>query len=256
MPPKGKGKGGNDQQGAAATAGPQGTVLALAFPDITTMARALARISAFVEDPEYEGVPLSLEEMSDLNLPCKRYAGHNFPLQSFDQCLPKLGQLSAIEQVVVRAIQEYSKAIRPRSLGYVIAHCAGDTATFTHERQHAVFFFNPDYRSRVEGIWNSVKVTYAPWARQFEDHLGKMYSARVHIDEFQAIISNREYECVQKLSQLVSSIVPKPETHNFQIINVALPKVLPPPEDDKEEEEDEDQAEGEKDEGRDEGDGE
>lgn len=231
---------------AASTTGgssttPSGTVLVLEFPDIQTMARALARVSAFAEDPDYEGVPLSLDQMAELDLPCKRYAGHNFPLTTFDQCIARLGQLSAIEQVTLRAVQECSKSIRPRSLGYIIAYTADDnSSTKSHEKQHAMYYFNADFRSRLEGIWNSVKISHAQWAQQFEDHLAKMYSKRVLVDEFGAIIAHNEYECVLKIGQLVRSVVPKSDSHYFTVVNVALPKVLPPPDDPEDEAGDED----------------
>jgi hypothetical protein len=241
MPPKSKSKAQSGTSDAPST--PLGTVLSLTFPDIATMARALARISAFIEDPEYENVPLSVDTIKDLDLPCKRYAGHNFPLQMFDQCvakLSKMGPMTSIETVTIRAIQESSKQIKPRSIGYVIAHVEGDTGTFNHERQHAIYFFNQDYQQRVEGIWNSTQATYPAWSQQFSAHLGKMYCERVHVDEFQAIIGNREYECVQKLSQLVSSILPKEKDWGFTIVNVVLPKVLPPEDKEEEDEEEED----------------
>jgi hypothetical protein len=50
---------------------------------------------------------------------------------------------------------------------------------------------------------------------------------------------------VQKLSQLVSSILPKEKDWGFTIVNVVLPKVLPPEDKEEEEEEDGNDAEDE-----------
>jgi len=228
MPPK---KGAKNVGKAIITAAPvkeptgDGTVIVLPFSSMAHMAAGLARVSAYLEDPEYEGRPISLFEIGDLNIPAKRYAGHNFPLQTYDQTIGLLGTLSNAEKIVQRAITEVAKKVKDRKNAYVVAYVDGDLKTLEHEKQHATFYFCPDYQQRVAGIWKSVESGWSSWAKEFHVHLGKMYCERVWLDEFQAIVLNREYECATKVVQLLQSVVPKIEQLPYHLVTVKLPEI-------------------------------
>ncbi len=201
----------------------KGVCLVLTFPNMTTMADGLARVSAYLEDPSYEGEALSLYRAKSLNIPAKRYAGHNFPATAYVEALGALGQLSTTETLVQRALNESFKRYKDRSLVYVIAHSANDLKTLEHEKHHASFYFCPEYRKRVEGIWGSVEKGWSSWAEQFNVHLSDKYCKRVWLDEFQAIVLNREYECATKVVNLLQSVVPPPSTLPYTCVNVQLP---------------------------------
>ena len=47
---------------------PTGTVLQLTFTSMEKMAAALARISAYIEDPEYEGIPIMLGQIDEVDV--------------------------------------------------------------------------------------------------------------------------------------------------------------------------------------------
>ncbi len=175
------------------------------------MAEGLARVSAYVEDPKYHGQALSQSEAINNNIIALRYAGHNFPLPMYNEAISKLlerGSLSTQEKITRTIIQTNTQKVKDKSTVYVIAYANDMHSALEHEKKHAMFYFTPDFRARVEGVWGSVLRGNAAWAQQFQDHLGKSYCEKVWIDEFQAIILNREYECTQKMLQLLESIVP------------------------------------------------
>lgn len=225
MPPKNN-KNTKTTSSSTPTIKEQGAVFEFAFPNMEIMSRSMSRFSAFVEDPDYESIPLSQDQMNELNLPSKRYAGHNMPLPLFDLACQHLSQFNQFEQIVIRAINEYTKIIKPRKLAYIIGYIEGDAPTFNHEKQHAIYYFSPDYQARVQGVFNSVQSSFPKWHQQFIEHLSKMYCSRVHIDEFQAILLNREYECVQKIQQLLKSIAIDKSEIEFVLTKVSLPKNL------------------------------
>lgn len=223
MPPKS----GKAAAGRAPSTSPDqvkdGLVISLTFDNISAMADALARVSSYLEDPVYEGQPASLYKFAEMNVPAKRYAGHNFSADDYLSAIQLLEQLSPAESAVQKELlNAFRRGPKDRSKIYVIANVYGDTATFSHERQHAVFYFMEDYRKRVEGIWKTVEKGYATWAQQFEKHLGTMYCSRVWMDEFQAIVLNREYECTTKVVQLLQSVVPKEASFPFTIVEIRI----------------------------------
>jgi hypothetical protein len=189
------------------------------------MAVGLARVSAYLEDPECEGRPLCLDEFESSNCVAKRYAGHNFSLQSYDASLSVLGSLSPAEKIVQRAITEVTKKIKNRKDVYIVAHVDGDLKTLEHEKQHATFYFCPGYQERVAGIWRSVESGWSSWAKEFHTHLGKSYCERVWLDEFQAIVLNREYECATKVVNLLNSVCPKVEELPYHLLQIKLPEI-------------------------------
>lgn len=190
---------------------PDNIVIVLHFTDMEAMADGLARVSAWVEDPIHHGKALSVSEALSANIIARRYAGHNFPLPSYTQAITELtgkGSLTSAEKIVNRLILSHSQKFKDKSKVYVIAYAGDMQSALEHEKKHAMFYFCPDFRSRVEGIWGSVLKTNASWATQFQQHLGKSYCQKVWLDEFQAIVLNREYECTMKMLQLLQSIVP------------------------------------------------
>lgn len=113
--------------------------------------------------------------------------------------------------------------MKPPATVYIIAHVSGDTKTLEHEEKHAMFHFCADYRARVAGLWAGVEAGNPSWAAQFNAHLGGLYCERVWLDEFQAIVLNREYECAAKTVSLLQSIVPAVASLPYHFESVALP---------------------------------
>eukprot|EP00466_Bigelowiella_natans_P012380 jgi/Bigna1/128955/aug1.7_g3663 len=169
----------------------------LEFPSMENMASCLARVSAFLEDPKHHGEVSKPSQVSQLV--SSRYAGHNFSLESFKKALSAIGDLTKEEAKVKQAI---SAAVRRGGRGseayYIIAHVRKDEKTLQHEKWHATYHFDDEYRSRVSGVWGMVKKGSPAWAEQFEKHLSDKYASHVWVDEFQAIVLNREYECATK----------------------------------------------------------
>lgn len=201
--------------------------LVLSFPSIPIMSLHLSRISAWVEDPEYKGQPLSLTQIVDRKCPAYRYAGHNFTLQAFQQACNAIAPLSKEETNVVTHVNYAIKGLKS-SPGhkydiYIIAHVSGDVRTLNHERCHAIFHYSEAYRKRVEGIWGSVKVSNAKWSDQFVQHLSKMYHTDFHLDEFQAIILNQEYEITQRIVNTLQAAIPNEKNLPCKFIDVKLP---------------------------------
>jgi hypothetical protein len=108
----------------------------------------------------------------------------------------------------------------PGSSVYVIAHVDKDLKTQQHERWHAIYHFNQAYAKRVAGIWDSVVRSNPKWAKQFEAHLFDKYAKHAWVDEFQAIVLNREYECATKTVNLLQSVVPKKEP--FRLVQLSV----------------------------------
>jgi len=137
------------------------------------------------------------------------------------QALSAIGDLTKEEAKVKQAI---SAAVRRGGRGseayYIIAHVRKDEKTLQHEKWHATYHFDDEYRSRVSGVWGMVKKGSPAWAEQFEKHLSDKYASHVWVDEFQAIVLNREYECATKIVNLLQSILPKKEP--FETVAVSL----------------------------------
>lgn len=244
MPPKKQNQNNKTNEPAAASAAPSGgssaptlslgnpngagTCFFFSFPDMQAMADVLARVSSFLEDPLYLGKALPIEEFNNYAAPAKRYAGHNFSLASFQSAIDALEKvgLTPHEKALKKLIQEKTKKMKDRSQVYIIAHVEGDVGTFLHEKQHATYFFCADYRKRIEGIWGSVEKGFASWAEQFQAHLGKTYNRSVWLDEFQAIILNREYECATRVVQLLQSVVPPDNELPYKLVQLPLPVVM------------------------------
>jgi hypothetical protein len=283
MPPKKGSKAGTAAAAAAksgasakgATKEPTGEniVLSLAFPSMDIMAIGLGRISAFLEDPVYEGRAVDFRTLVAANSPAIRYAGHNFPITHYHDACNALGNLTNAEKTVQvrrakcptcgrhrgffsdachshriksavcfcpthplfvtpffspffplqRAILQAARSVKPPATVYIVAHVSGDLKTLEHEKHHATFHFCPDYRARVQGIWAGVAAGNPSWAGQFHTHLGGLYCERVWLDEFQAIVLNREYECAAKTVALLQSAVPPVQTLPYRLVSVDLP---------------------------------
>jgi len=127
--------------------------------------------------------------------------------------------LTAAEEKLKSAISAASKASSGAGI-YIVAHTKSDTKTLQHEKWHATYHFDEAYRKRVSGIWESVKRTNPSWAKQFENHLSDKYAQHVWVDEFQAIVLNREYECATKTVNLLQSIIPAKEP--FRTVTVKI----------------------------------
>ncbi len=209
----GKGsKGGKEGDGQASN-----VTLVLPFSSMAVMASHLARVSAFLEDPQFHGKPVGRGSVD--KLVASRYAGHNFSLSAFRKAVGALGELTAEEERCRSAIDAASRKFRGSNI-YIIAHVKTDVKTLQHERWHAVYHFDEEYRNRVRGIWGSVEKGNPSWAQQFEKHLSDKYASHVWVDEFQAIVLNREYECAMKTVNLLQSILPKQEP--FKLVPVAV----------------------------------
>lgn len=222
------GSGSSSSSSGSGSVPPGAVTLVLPFASLPIQSHYLERISAFVEDPRYAGQPLAKERLLAEKCPAHRYAGHNFTLAAFTAACNALAPLSAPELVVQRAINEAVKGIRARAAGapldvYVIAHLAADDRTYAHERCHAIFHYCPEYRKRVAGIWSSAVQKGAPaWGAQFTTHLNTMYHSSVHLDEFQAIVLCREYECSAKTVSLLQAAMPADKELPFTMQKVVI----------------------------------
>ncbi|GAB5373171.1 hypothetical protein AAMO2058_001727400 [Amorphochlora amoebiformis] len=174
-------------------------VIVLPFASMKDMAAGLARVSAYIEDPTHHGKPASEDKVS--SLVASRYAGHNFSITDFKRAINALGKLTPSEERVQKTILSALRKNGQRHC-YVIAHVSSDEKTLQHEKWHATYHFDADYRARVSGIWGMVKKSSPAWANQFMKHLGDKYAQHVWVDEFQAIVLNREYECATKVTRL------------------------------------------------------
>ncbi len=67
---------------------------------------------------------------------------------------------------------------------YTIGYIRGDTLTKMHELRHAIYFFDADYRARVQKMWNSLKCEDKIAIEKFLGRCG--YKKEVFLDEFQA----------------------------------------------------------------------
>lgn len=103
---------------------------------------------------------------------------------------------------------------------YILGYVKTDAKTLQHEKWHAIYYYEEEYRKRVDGIWKMVQKGYESWAKQFIKHLSDKYASHVWIDEFQAIILNREYECVAKIVNLLAAAVPEKEPFASIVLDV------------------------------------
>lgn len=152
-------------------------------------------------------------------LVASRYAGHNFSLENYQNAVAALGKLTQDEAKLNSALLAAAKTASGSGI-YIIAHTRTDIKTLQHEKWHATYHFDDGYRKRVSGIWESVKRSNPSWAKQFEKHLSDKYAQHVWVDEFQAIVLNREYECATKTVNLLQSIIPKKEP--FRTVTVKI----------------------------------
>mmetsp|Transcript_2777 Transcript_2777/g.4030 ORF Transcript_2777/g.4030 Transcript_2777/m.4030 type:complete len:231 (-) Transcript_2777:215-907(-) len=185
-------------------------LIVLEYENMESMAACLARVSAFIEDPVRHGKAVSLNEAK--NVVAARYAGHNFSLINLKKALGALKTLSPPEAKMQKSILSTARKY-PNADIYVIAHRSSDMSTLQHEKKHAMFHFDENFRKRVTGIWGMVQKGSPSWAKQFEKHLSDKYAQHVWVDEFQAIVLNREYECATKTVNVLQSVVPKSEPY-------------------------------------------
>lgn len=206
-----RGGGGGGHGGSGSGAGRQYAVI-LPFSSLETMAAALARVSAYIEDPQHHGKVIAPDKVKEMKLVACGYAGHNFSLQIYTEACSALEPLTSAESIVAKAITlavKSNKCLVPNV--YILAYVKSDDKTLQHEKWHAIYYYTADYRKRVDGIWKMVEKGYEHWAKQFIKHLSDKYAAHVWLDEFQAIILNREYECVSKIVNLLQAAVPGKE---------------------------------------------
>lgn len=70
---------------------------------------------------------------------------------------------------------------------YVIAYMKGDHNTMNHEKRHAKYYINPEYKKRVKRSWNKIKKSNPKKFIEIKNKLLKDgYQLKVLIDEFQA----------------------------------------------------------------------
>lgn len=67
---------------------------------------------------------------------------------------------------------------------YTIAYVKGDVLTKTHEKRHAIFFFDKEYREEVQKLWDSLGAKNQSIIEKFLEKCG--YDRKVFLDEFQA----------------------------------------------------------------------
>ena len=73
------------------------------------------------------------------------------------------------------------------SVTYVIGYMEGDTNTIEHEKRHARFYIDREYRKRVHRSWNKLRKSNPKKHKSIVNKLKKDgYKRTVHIDEFQA----------------------------------------------------------------------
>ncbi|GAB5364109.1 hypothetical protein AAMO2058_000940900 [Amorphochlora amoebiformis] len=183
-------------------------VFIIPFESMKKMAAGLARISAFIEDPQFIGQIVPEDRL--LSLPASRYAGHNFSIIAYKKVIKALGKLTPDEERVWKTILSAEREHGgPQSDYYVIAHVSSDDQTLEHEKRHATYYFDKVYRKRVQGIWAKTKRCSPSWTEQFQKHLSEKYARGFWVDEFQAIVLGREYECASNTVSLLESAQPK-----------------------------------------------
>jgi hypothetical protein len=164
----------------------------------------------------------SAEKMKQVKLVACGYAGHNFSYNTYMHACNLLSPLTKAEAEANNSIVQATKINRCNTNKvYVVAHVKGDQKTLQHEKYHAIFHYVEDYRKRVDGIWKMVEKGYEAWSKQFVKHLSDKYAPHVWIDEFQAIILSREYECVAKIVNLLETAVPDKEPFASIVIAAA-----------------------------------
>src|SRR5690606_4392563 len=111
------------------------------FASRESMAKGLARVSAFLEDPNLKGKVIPIGKVDEAKTPAAKYAGHNFPLINYNKAIQSLGSLTPEEKQVNELITSAARSQPDLSKVYVIAYVAGDGGTTSHEKHHAMFYF-------------------------------------------------------------------------------------------------------------------
>lgn len=113
-----------------------------------------------------------LDEISDsVEGEMKGRVGHNFPLS----------------RSMINKYKWIKDIIGNKKITYVIAFVKGDILTARHERQHALYFYNDEYRQRVNELWDSLTDGNKKIIKEFLVRNG--YHEPVFIDEFQAYLT-------------------------------------------------------------------
>ena len=103
------------------------------------------------------------------------FVGFNFPVTA----------IRPQDQILYSIIQQYP------TLLYVIAYMKGDKNTIDHEKRHALYYCNPDYKKRVKRSWTKLKRSSPLTYVKIKNKLKRDgYQPKVYIDEFQAYYPN------------------------------------------------------------------
>jgi len=81
----------------------------------------------------------------------------------------------------------YSILEKDPSLLYVITYMKGDIHTMNHEKRHALYYINPDYKKRVRKSWTALRKSNPKKFNAIRNKLlNDGYQTKVLVDEFQA----------------------------------------------------------------------
>lgn len=199
-----------------------GPLILLHFTNPKTQHQALARMEAFYESKSEAKNYISLHDPKTEHL-CRNYEAFNMPVCAIQEWL----QAMKIAEHVSSSTQDTAKQFstsgwwRPFTssqesllltqlwtLGlfnmpkgcvassYLIS--VTNKSAIHHELLHALFFFHPGYRDKVEGIWRGLSRKCR--MRVSNDLSMRDYGEQVWVDEFQAYVSENAGEFGGKVS--------------------------------------------------------
>lgn len=100
--------------------------------------------------------------------------GHNFSMT----------KLLEYTRVTSKSSGNLLAYVSNKNIKYIVAYLDGDVTTKLHELQHARFFIDDQFRSRVEDVWSCMDHKKRHHIEGFLTRLG--YPQHVWVDEFQA----------------------------------------------------------------------
>lgn len=131
----------------------------LTYPNDMLLRKALLRINTAYEGGELKG---SLQ-------------GVNFPVKFLNDWVKSTKTLTDEEKNIIYKAKNYT---------YVIAAVENDYSTLLHEKAHALFFLDKNYREKATAIWESLSEKVRKNITNILKSLG--YKSDNFLDEFQA----------------------------------------------------------------------
>ena len=135
----------------------------------------MIKVEGAILHVRYNDRDRSSDKMRDLECLASEYEGNmkgrvgfNFPLTP-DMKLPK-----------------WLKPHINKEIKYLIAYKKGDVATLKHELQHAKYYLDIEFRSKVDEIWESLSESVQFTVKAMLTKMG--YPEHVMMDEFQAYL--------------------------------------------------------------------